>query len=344
MLFPNESCSDTFEINVNGKDNEQEEYYQKVIIGSGRGYGLNLKNIYGQSLIEIEIIDNTTTEQEEAYISVNDEVVYTTTDTNATSSNLINVEVEIEILIYDNIVKYFIGDVYQGQSSTFYSLPIKTMDWTIYNKTNTTRTLDYTYIGGWIVYDQKTKPIENEGVTSISFDGTYRYYTFNCTYSEEEPTKTLRVYYDDDTIQYNLYEDYIITYNENLLEENEYLTTEEEQEKQQEAQIIANSQYCQALNICSEQGRFAFAILVTLGLTFFSILIIRKQLEDTAAASLIPVFVYVLCFIYFAYVGMFKTWFIVLNAVMVAGTLASILNPINYFSGGRGGVNYQSYK
>lgn len=330
-----ENCSDTItNDDANGLSSSTQEFRQSAMIGYGMGYKLSLKNIYGSDLATVTLRHVKNGSSNYAYVAFNDNVVYNTT----TISELVNYNRDIIIVMDENEINLKVDGVVTKTYSNSYSLPIKEIDYTLYEQTeNPTGEPDITLIGGWSISGEKTLPEQNEGVEYLSMDGTYRYYKINCSFTEEE--QTLRIWYDDDELNYNRYEDYYIEYDDLLYDKLSYTKTEQEQEEQEERQVYANSQLCSALSICNAGGRMIFAVLITIGLTFLSVFWTSKNYYETSASALVPIGVYALCFTTFSFLGFFEAWFIVLNIVVIAGASASKLNPINHF--GRGGRRYE---
>lgn len=284
--------------------------------------------------ITIDIYENSNTFDiyNYVYISLNDEVIYNTTSVN----NIVNTNLDVILSFYPTRTIYNIGGLVSGEINNVITLPVKSITWDFLNKTNTTATPDNVVIGSWVLLNDDFFPEQNEGVSYINYINGYRYYSFTCDYSlYDNDEKVLRIYYDDNTINYNRFEDYTIEYQSVLLNytlpiTNNGVTIEEEAIEQRKSK--SKEFYCTAINICDDDSRMFLAVVVLLITSLFSAALMYKKYENTTASQLLPALVFSIVFIYFASIGFLQPWFIVLTIITLVGYMSIALNPVRRVS------------
>jgi len=337
-------CDDTYNFPVTLYSQYYNTLITSLVIGEGRGVTYNLKNRYGDIVSTFTIKHQKISDTYNyAWIIVNNETVYNTTSVN----NLVNNNIDIVISMYPTKTVYNFYGLATGSINEEILLPVRTIEIQQYNKTNTTLTPDYNYIGAWLMLNTGYYPIQNDGVELIDSDTTFRFYEFECKYSvdDENEEKVLRVYYDDDYIQYDRYKDYRITYNPALAE---YILPQSSVDKTIEDELDAtriaemNNAVCNAFNVCSTNDRLIFAVVLTAMLMMGSAIFMSKGFENTPAIALVPSVLGILCIVFFTVYKFIPQWFTILMAIGIAGVLVAKLNPVGYFGGGgnRGGSDW----
>lgn len=337
-LFYNNDCVGNTTFTTSATGTTENVYYTDVMIGEGKGVTYTFNDRYGEQIFNFtvqHVVTNTTTQY--AYIEVDGELEYNTTALN----ELVNKNMEIILSFEDGKVYYNIDGRVISEITKDYTLPIRSINIEQKNKTGTYAGYpDYNTIGAWAIYNDGVYPEQNSGVTEITYEDGYRYYEIVCDYTNNpNEEQKLRIYYDDNNIDYKRYKDVYVTFNLGL-EEYELVQTatgkliDEERESLRTEQTY--NMYCNAINICSDTDRLSFAVVTIIVLTFLSILAVRVNFEDGTAMTVIPTAVFTLAFIYFAIISFLPTWMIVLFIVSIAGILAVTFNPSNYFGGNRG--------
>lgn len=347
LVFDN--CNDTVKFSTTASSPSTNSYTSLFTIGAGMGYEVRFYNKYDSEEFSIEwrnVFNNVTSHY--TYLKVNDQTIWNDTEYNQYIDNTVNLRVTFTPVS----TTYEIGnDEPMGYTIDTYTtsniLPIRYIEWKFYNKTNTTIGYNFTWIGEWSITNDEYHPTQSDVTdyglhesweTVGGFNITYgynRYYGISCNY-ETGDEKFLRIYYDDNDIDYTIYKDFLIKYDAALnayVLDKELLGESVNEALDEETIISTQATVCKLFNICSANQRFMFAMIFIIITVVLTVIVMHVNFYPTGASYLVPLSLYSMEFLFFAVNKFFPTWFVFANIFIIAIAAGSILNPMSWFGG-----------
>lgn len=323
-------------------------FVQEFIMGYNTGIQLDFQNMIGDTIGYIRIMrDNDIGYNDYINITINGESYISYDDMLYFDSFVGDPIVSVNIYMTGTSMSYIMlinGNFYrQGEATNYKTLPIDKIIWTTQTPSGSFNNDQYLGIGSWILVKGKTTPQWNKGVQFKGYDDTgHKYYKFMCDYAgRTDKNHQLRVYLNDAPMNdYSQFTDRWIMYDTNYATylkqlEDKGMTLEEDRIIKK--QTVAKTFWCEGINVCDDNSRMVFALLITLFFTFGGAILMYRKYENTLSSRLLPVCIYVALFTYFASIGFFHEWYVALNIIFILGALAITFNPSQRFGGGGGG-------